>query len=173
LIEALTEIANQRPKDPIAFLTNYLQGFTKTESEQQARLSAKTQSSSKTNSTALLISNDSAGAQSLANGNLQNNIDGIDSISLNEDEEDDLPNPSYEDRDEHGQSMLHFACARSHRRGALMSMIEESKLNITYRDELYRTGRDVALQANQPTNAKEIDRYVISMAVAGKLSAKI
>lgn len=73
-----------------------------------------------------------------------------------------------EERDEHGQSMLHFACARSHRKGGLMHLIEESKADITYRDELYRTARDVALQANQLGNAKEIDRYLMSLAIVGK-----
>lgn len=73
-----------------------------------------------------------------------------------------------EERDEHGQSMLHFACARSHRKGGLIHLIEESKADITYRDELYRTARDVALQANQLGNAKEIDRYLMSLAIVGK-----
>lgn len=35
------------------------------------------------------------------------------------------------------------------------------------RDELYRTARDVSLQANQPDNAKEIDRYVLQLAARG------
>lgn len=76
--------------------------------------------------------------------------------------------PNSEDRDEHGQSMLHFACARSHGRNGLLQMIEESGTSITYRDELYRTARDVSLQASQPENAREIDRYVISLAARGK-----
>lgn len=29
LIKGLTEVANSRPTDPIAFLANYLNGFTK------------------------------------------------------------------------------------------------------------------------------------------------
>lgn len=49
-------------------------------------------------------------------------------------------------QDEHGQSMLHFSAARSHGRNALFQLIEESDVNISYRDELYRTCRDVALQ---------------------------
>lgn len=72
-----------------------------------------------------------------------------------------------DDRDEHGQSILHFACARSHGKNALIQLIEESETNITYRDELYRTARDVSLQANQPDNAKEIDRYVVQLAARG------
>lgn len=72
-----------------------------------------------------------------------------------------------DDRDEHGQSILHFACARSHGKNALLQLIEESDSSITYRDELYRTARDVSLQANQPENAKEIDRYVMGLAARG------
>lgn len=72
-----------------------------------------------------------------------------------------------DDRDEHGQSILHFACARSHGKNALIQLIEESETSITYRDELYRTARDVSLQANQPDNAKEIDRYVVKLAARG------
>jgi hypothetical protein len=64
--------------------------------------------------------------------------------------------------------MLHFAAARSHGRNALFQLIEESDVSVTYRDELYRTARDVALQASQPDNAKEIDRYVLSLAARGE-----
>lgn len=63
--------------------------------------------------------------------------------------------------------MLHFACARSHGRNALVQLIEESGVSITYRDELYRTARDVSLQASQSDNAREIDRYVLSLAARG------
>lgn len=74
-------------------------------------------------------------------------------------------------QDEHGQSILHFACARSHGKNALIQLIEESDTNISYRDELYRTCRDVSLQANQPDNAKEIDRYVLGLAARGDLES--
>lgn len=67
--------------------------------------------------------------------------------------------------------MLHFACARTHGRNALIQLIEESGVNVAYRDELYRTPRDVALQAGQPNNAKEIDRYVMSMAARGDVES--
>lgn len=73
-------------------------------------------------------------------------------------------------QDEHGQSLLHFACARSHPRNALIQLIDESDVSITYRDELYRTARDVSYQASQPDNAKEIDRYVLGFAANGLLA---
>ena len=67
--------------------------------------------------------------------------------------------------------MLHFAAARTHGRNALIQLIEESGVNIAYRDELYRTPRDVAIQAGQPGNAKEIDRHVMSLAARGDMEA--
>lgn len=64
--------------------------------------------------------------------------------------------------------MLHFAAARSHGRNALFQLLQETDINIGYRDELYRTARDVSIQANVPENTNEIDRYVISVAAKGK-----
>lgn len=69
--------------------------------------------------------------------------------------------------DEHGQSMLHFAAARQHGKNALFQLIEESGVSLSYRDEIYRTARDVSLQASQPENCKELDRYVLSLAARG------
>lgn len=63
--------------------------------------------------------------------------------------------------------MLHFACARSHGRNALIQLIEDSGVSIAYRDELYRTARDVSMQATQPENTREIDKYVLSLAARG------
>lgn len=72
-------------------------------------------------------------------------------------------------QDEHGQSVLHFACARFHGVNAIIQLIEESEVNIAYRDELYRTARDVSHQATQPDNTKEIDQYVLNLAAKGKI----
>jgi hypothetical protein len=71
-------------------------------------------------------------------------------------------------QDEHGQSMLHFAAARSHGRNALFQLLQEANINVGYRDELYRTARDVAIQANLPENIQDIDMWVLSMAARGK-----
>lgn len=85
------------------------------------------------------------------------------------DDDDTDATPGSDERDEHGQSMLHFAAARQHGKNALFQLMEESAVSVTYRDEIYRTARDVSLQASQPENSKEIDRYVLSMAARGKL----
>ncbi|XP_039228325.1 uncharacterized protein LOC6531335 isoform X1 [Drosophila yakuba] len=176
LIKALTEIANKRPRDPVAYLTNYLQHFMgdrKPMTEVQVHSGSSKASTSSTSTLALVKSNASSNQRlgNTRNGPAPTNADLIEldarSLAEEEDAEGALAVQHMEERDEHGQSMLHFACARSHRRGALYTLIEESGIDITYRDELYRTARDVSLQANQPNNAAEIDRYVMAQAVIG------
>lgn len=171
MIKALTEIANKRPKDPVAYLTSYLQQFMG--QRKPITEAVVHSSSSKTNSTA--IASSVSKVSSSRTGKPHADIIELDARSLAEQQEDDedaaLAVQHLEERDEHGQSMLHFACARSHRRGALYTLIEESRIDVTYRDELYRTARDVALQANQPNNAAEIDRYVLAQAVLGRLNS--
>ncbi|XP_051164058.1 uncharacterized protein LOC127283319 isoform X3 [Leptopilina boulardi] len=71
-------------------------------------------------------------------------------------------------RDEHGQSILHFAAVRSHTHDALFHLLQESQINIGYRDEFYRTGRDIAETSHVPDNAKEIDRWVVFLAARGE-----
>jgi hypothetical protein len=63
--------------------------------------------------------------------------------------------------------MLHFAAARAHGRNALFQLLMETEINVAYRDELYRTARDISIQANIPENTTEIDRYVMSIATKG------
>lgn len=75
-------------------------------------------------------------------------------------------------QDEHGQSMLHFAAAREHGRNALFQLMVETDINIGLRDEIYRTARDISIQANIPDNTIEIDRYVLHIATKGKKSIK-
>lgn len=64
--------------------------------------------------------------------------------------------------------MLHFAAARSHGRNALFQLLLETDINIGYRDELYRTARDISIQANIVDNTMEIDRYILHIAAKGK-----
>lgn len=70
-------------------------------------------------------------------------------------------------QDEHGQSMLHFAAARQHGRNALFQLLQETDINLGFRDELYRTARDVSIQAGMADNTKQVDRYIIFLAANG------
>lgn len=64
--------------------------------------------------------------------------------------------------------MLHFASARAHGRNALFQLLLETDINVAFRDELYRTARDISIQANITENTQEIDRYVLHVATKGK-----
>ncbi|XP_059615089.1 serine/threonine-protein phosphatase 6 regulatory ankyrin repeat subunit B isoform X2 [Phlebotomus argentipes] len=155
LIKGLTEVANQRPENPVAFLASYLNNFVnKPASDEQQMIPAKSDTKE-------------SGAREVAGRSVIDHpvADAVPSTPSPDEEE----TTGAFDRDEHGQSMLHFACARSHGRNALFHLIEESGVSITFRDELYRTARDVALQASQASNAKELDRYVVALAARGDI----
>lgn len=51
----------------------------------------------------------------------------------------------------------------------MIQLIEDSGVSIAYRDELYRTARDVSMQATQPENTREIDKYILSLAARGRI----
>ncbi|XP_075237605.1 uncharacterized protein LOC142333898 [Lycorma delicatula] len=70
-------------------------------------------------------------------------------------------------RDDHGQSTLHFAASRTHGRNGLFQLLVDMDCNIALRDELYRTARDIALQVNLPENVIAIDKYVVYLAANG------
>lgn len=171
MIKGLTEVANTRPNDPIAFLANYLQNFNL---EPKPKISEKTPSTEKpaTKATPSVVKSQPPPK----NGKIEKPIPKTEikpqpmkakSVENLLDEDDTDATPGSEERDEHGQSMLHFAAARQHGKNALFQLIEESAINVTYRDEIYRTARDVSLQASQPENCKEIDRFVLSLAAKG------
>lgn len=64
--------------------------------------------------------------------------------------------------------MLHFAAARAHSRHAFSQLLREAGLSVGQRDALYRTPRDVALEAGLPENARDIDAWVLHLALEGK-----
>ncbi|XP_055642711.1 serine-rich adhesin for platelets-like isoform X3 [Toxorhynchites rutilus septentrionalis] len=183
LIKGLTEVANKRPADPITYLATYLYNFA---NQNRIKTSASSQTveatKNDTNNNSIEVAVEEDAEKELESS--VNTAEATQAITTNgmaeppaDRDEQDSPSPdsaqnaaSSDNRDEHGQSMLHFACARSHGRGALIQLIEESGTSITYRDELYRTARDVSLQATQPDNAKEIDRYVLGLAARGDLN---
>lgn len=65
--------------------------------------------------------------------------------------------------------MLHFAAVRTRPKDGLFHLIQEAEINIGFRDELYRTARDVAEESNFWENVEDIDRYVVYLAARGKI----
>nr|CAH7761425.1 unnamed protein product [Callosobruchus chinensis] len=155
LIKGLTEVANKRPDDPIAYLAQYLYNFA----NEPVKRRVKTQE----NQHEALIIGSPTNADN--NKSVPASIDVV-TVEPEENEEEDSAFNST-NRDEHGQSMLHFAAARAHGRNALFQLLIETQINIAYRDELYRTARDISIQANLPENTSEIDRYVFYIATKG------
>lgn len=82
----------------------------------------------------------------------------------------DVPESTFSNpnRDEHGQSMIHFAAVRSYSKDGMFHLLQETQVNVGFRDELYRTARDVAEQANIRENVQEIDRFVVYLAARGE-----
>lgn len=64
--------------------------------------------------------------------------------------------------------MIHFAAVRSYSKDGLYHLLLETQVNVGFRDELYRTARDIAEQANIRENVEEIDHYVVYLAARGK-----
>ncbi|XP_074026515.1 uncharacterized protein isoform X2 [Leptinotarsa decemlineata] len=157
LIKGLTEVANKRPEDPIAYLAQYLYNFANNRNNIKSR--GRTQESAQQ-----II----AGSPTDADDNKAIPAS-IDVVTVEPEENEDADDSAFNSasRDEHGQSMLHFAASRSHGRNALFQLLMETEINVAYRDELYRTARDISIQASLPDNTEEIDRYVLHIATKG------
>ncbi|XP_013164418.1 PREDICTED: uncharacterized protein LOC106115534 [Papilio xuthus] len=177
LIKGLTEVANVKPKDPVAYLASFLHNFPENE---KPRLNTQ-ESNVVVTSEAAEVDNDQPPPQT-PEAPVQQRIRSaartatrprpIDVITLEPKTEVNPDAPeiaqSSAERDEHGQSMLHFAAARTHANNALFQLLQECDVSLGYRDELYRTARDVSIQANVPENTVEIDKWVLHLAARGK-----
>ncbi|ENN75852.1 hypothetical protein YQE_07581, partial [Dendroctonus ponderosae] len=160
LIKGLTEVANKRPEDPIAYLATYLYNFARSRDGPKSR--GRTQESHQ--NTVL------GGAQTANESNAVPATIEVVTVEPDENEVEDETAFNRTSRDEHGQSMIHFAAARTHGRNALFQLLLETEINLAYRDELYRTARDISIQASIPENTSEIDRYVLHIAAKGDTS---
>ncbi|CAL7950364.1 unnamed protein product [Xylocopa violacea] len=155
LIKGLTEIANNRPNDPVTYLATYLYNFAN-----------KTKNSAQQQEPNVLIIPDRP----------EENIENIENENGDEDAgyprspSSDVPESAFSNpkRDEHGQSVIHFAAIRSYGKDGLFHLLQESQINVGFRDELYRTARDVAELANIKENIEEIDRFVAYLAARGE-----
>ncbi|KAL6261560.1 hypothetical protein P5V15_006647 [Pogonomyrmex californicus] len=153
LIKGLTEVANARPKDPITYLATYLYNF------------ASKNKANEQESDVLIIPDRE-----------EENLDNAENNTFDDDAgyprspDSDIPESTFSNpnRDEHGQSMIHFAAVRSYSKDGLYHLLLETQVNVGFRDELYRTARDVAEQANIRENVKEIDRFVVYLAARGE-----
>ncbi|XP_076758850.1 uncharacterized protein LOC143428077 isoform X3 [Xylocopa sonorina] len=155
LIKGLTEVANNRPNDPVTYLATYLYNFAN-----------KTKNSAQQQEPNVLIIPDRP----------EENIENIENENGDEDAgypqspSSDVPESAFSNpkRDEHGQSVIHFAAIRSYGKDGLFHLLQESQVNVGFRDELYRTARDVAELANIRENIEEIDRFVAYLAARGE-----
>ncbi|XP_066603426.1 uncharacterized protein [Prorops nasuta] len=153
LIKGLTEVANNRPKDPVTYLATYLYNFAnknKVDEEEESNV--------------MIIPEGENGAD--GSGDDQDEDD----AGYPQSPVSDVPESTFSNsnRDEHGQSMLHFAVARSYSRDGLYNFLQEAQVNVGFRDELYRTARDVAELSDIPQNVVEIDRWVVYLAARGE-----
>ncbi|KAK0085676.1 hypothetical protein PV325_004622 [Microctonus aethiopoides] len=155
LIKGLTEVANTRPKDPITYLAKFLYNF--------ASKTKSANSNTSENYDVLVISEDGQETDDLKNEN-------DDDAGYPRSPESDTPESAFNNtnRDEHGQSILHFTAVRSHPKDGLFHIMQERQINVGYRDELYRTARDVADESNFTDNIEEIDRFVVYLAARGE-----
>nr|XP_034178460.1 uncharacterized protein LOC117603414 isoform X6 [Osmia lignaria] len=153
LIKGLTEVANNRPKDPVTYLATYLYNFAN-----RSKHSAQEQEPN------VLIIPD-AGEENIENIENENEDAGYPQSPGS-----DIPESAFTNtnRDEHGQTVVHFAAIRSYTKDGLLHLLQESQINVGFRDELYRTARDVADLANIKENVDEIDRYVAYLAARGE-----
>ncbi|KAJ8721979.1 hypothetical protein PYW08_004381 [Mythimna loreyi] len=174
LIKGLTEVANIKPKDPVAFLASFLHNFPEQEKSnlgtQETEMIVTQEAAEVENDQAPRVA---AGLSSVPlertrTATKQRPID-IVTVDPQPATSPDAPESAFSSatRDEHGQSMLHFAAARTHARNALFQLLQESDISLGFRDELYRTARDVSIQANVPENTVEIDKWVLHMAARG------
>ncbi|XP_059474842.1 uncharacterized protein LOC132196306 [Neocloeon triangulifer] len=197
LVEALKEVSKKRPQNPISYLANILHQYANKSAKSDAKklnalldsleqVASPNQYNYPSEVTKLLLF-----SQQESGGVKTPEVGPPVPFSPSEeaDEEDNgrltaPPMPQSRDRrletagsmtsgvgstnrDEYGQSMLHFAAVRSHSRNAFAQILKEAGLSVGQRDMVYRTPRDVALEAGLPENARDIDEWVLHLAMEG------
>ncbi|XP_025264040.1 uncharacterized protein LOC105255266 isoform X2 [Camponotus floridanus] len=153
LIKGLTEVANARPKDPVTYLATYLYNFA-----------SKNKTNEQESDVLIIPDREEENLENIENENFDEDA-GYPRSPASDIPESTFSNPN---RDEHGQSMIHFAAIRSYSKDGLYHLLLETQVNIGFRDELYRTARDIAEQANIRENVEEIDHYVVYLAARGE-----
>uniref|UniRef100_A0A0C9RYC7 Slc24a1 protein n=1 Tax=Fopius arisanus TaxID=64838 RepID=A0A0C9RYC7_9HYME len=161
LIKGLAKVAQSRPKDPLTYLATYLYNF------------ARNKSGASIQKSDILIVPDRPEEEidlDSSSTPMEDPHNTPDDESYLRSPASDVPESAFSpaNRDEHGQSMLHFACVRTRPKDGLFHILQETQINLGYRDELYRTARDVAEESNFQENVADIDRYVVYLAARGE-----
>ncbi|XP_075977501.1 uncharacterized protein LOC142977487 isoform X2 [Anticarsia gemmatalis] len=174
LIKGLTEVANIKPKDPVAFLASFLHNFPEREKPMlgmQETNMMLTQEAAEVENEQAPPAPEPVPSKEIRNRTATRPNRPIDVVTVDPQPvtSPDAPETAFSSasRDEHGQSMLHFAAARTHARNALFQLLQESDISLGFRDELYRSARDVSIQANVAENTSEIDKWVLHLAARG------
>ncbi|XP_031788022.1 uncharacterized protein LOC100121644 isoform X3 [Nasonia vitripennis] len=167
LIRGLTEVATTRPKDPVTYLATYLYNFANQDKPEE-----------KSEDSNILIIPEGEETEQEGNSEETQENETENEIENDNDNDDGYPqSPDLDtpeslfastERDENGQSSLHFAANRSHAKDGLYHLLQERQINIAFRDSRYRTGRDVAELSGNPENVQEIDRFVVYLAARGE-----
>ncbi|XP_041979429.1 uncharacterized protein LOC121733281 [Aricia agestis] len=177
LIKGLTEVANIKPKDPVAFLASFLHNFPEHEKPrvgtQESNILVTKGGPEVENDHPPPIEDNMVEDLKQKQRNRTATIPNrpIDVIAVDPDVRKSPAAPEValtsDNRDEHGQSMLHFAAARTHSNNALLQILQEADVSLGFRDELYRTARDISIQANVLDNTAQIDKYVLQLTARG------
>ncbi|VVC92146.1 unnamed protein product [Leptidea sinapis] len=125
LIKGLTEVANVKPKDPIAFLATFLHNFPEGEKPRLGTQEAELENEhAPYNYTEDIKEEKPVRSATLTTTRPNKPIEVI----------------TIEPKDE--------TTARTHTNNALFQLLQETDVSLGYRDELYRTARDISIQAN-------------------------
>ena len=148
--------------DAIAIASNTNSG---TEQRGGAGQGFRRQSTSKSNNSLPLSTPDSEDMLQ----KLEDEADAEDKIE--EQPEPEQPSPTPQMRDDHGQSVLHFAASRPGGAQTIYSFLQSPNVNLAWRDENLKTARDVAAQTGRTENLKIIDSFVVGLAVQGDVES--
>ncbi|KAH9628826.1 hypothetical protein HF086_004986 [Spodoptera exigua] len=154
LIKGLTEVANIKPKDPVAFLASFLQNFPEQEKSNLGtqvsemivtREAAEVENELPAPTVAAPLQSNAVTAVRNRTATKQRPID-IVTVDPQPVTSPDAPESAF---------------------SSATRLLQESDISLGYRDELYRTARDVSIQANVPENTVEIDKWLLHMAARG------
>nr|XP_018904846.1 PREDICTED: uncharacterized protein LOC109035602 isoform X1 [Bemisia tabaci] len=166
LIKGLTEVVNVRPKNPVKYLGNFLVNYEEKSGDTDEKLQkGRFEIVASTSRPAIMSSADKNKGYNLQKSKSSSGLKSPTSSHSIQIRSNFNPIA----RDEFGQSMVHLAAARPHSRNAFYELLIELDSNISLRDALYRTARDIAVLASKIENAVSIDKYVLYLVAKGEI----